>query len=158
MPRWLTPRLLMLFLLAVPGATGQVASPAGADQIAVGQIARIRVDWCKYLHAKQMEPEMALYAPDAVFLQPTAARVAGLPAIRALFVQVMAAVTSDPVLTSINLEVSGDLAYDSGEYSETLTNVATGQKTEAKGSYLMVLKRQPDGGWRIQQQMWSLYP
>jgi ketosteroid isomerase-like protein len=101
---------------------------------------------------------MALYTQDAVFLQPTGERVTGLAAIRSLFVQVMGAVTSEPTLTSVDLDVSGDLAYDSGTYSETLTSVATGAKTSAKGSYLMVLKRGGDGQWRIQQQMWSQSP
>jgi ketosteroid isomerase-like protein len=143
----------LLLLLVLPLAHAQKASVTPADQI--GQL---RADWCKFLHDKQLDPEMALYAEDAVFIQPAAERVAGLPAIRKLFVQVMGMVTSDPILTSINLEFSGDLAYDSGEYSETLTNVGTGAKSQARGSYLMVLKHQPDGKWRIQQQMWSQYP
>ena len=105
------------------------------------QIAAIRSDWCKYLHSKQLEPEMNLYAEDAVFLQPTGERVSGLPAIRKLFVAVMGMVTSEPVLMSVNLDISDNLAYDSGVYRETLTDVATGAKTQARGSYLMVLKR-----------------
>ena len=82
----------------------------------------------------------------------------GLPAIWKLFVAVMGMVTSEPVLMSVNLDISDNLAYDSGVYEETLTNVATGAKTQARGSYLMVLKRQRDGKWRIQQQMWSQAP
>jgi uncharacterized protein (TIGR02246 family) len=151
LPSRLSLSLLILLFFATQSAPEQV-QPSATEQIPA-----IRADWCKYLRAKQLEPEMALYAPDAVFLSPAEPRVVGLPAIRNLFVKVMAAVTSNPTLRSINLEVSGDLAYDSGEYDETLTDVATAARTEVKGAYLMVLKRQPDGQWRIQQQMWSVY-
>jgi uncharacterized protein (TIGR02246 family) len=150
LPVRLRPALLLVVLSFVHAAS-VFASPQT-------EIAAIRADWVKYLHSKQLEPEMALYAQDAVFLQPTGERITGLPAIRKLFTEVMAAVTSEPVMTSVNLEVSGDLAYDSGEYNETLTTVATGARSEVRGGYLMVLKRQPDGQWRIQQQMWSYFP
>ena len=147
---------LILFFVST-GAVFVAYGQASASS-AESQIAELRSNWCKYLHAKQLDPEMDLYAEDAVFLQPTGERITGLPAIRKLFVEVMAAVTSEPLLTSVDLEVSGMLAYDSGTYQETLTNVSTRAKTEVHGSFLMVLKRQNDGKWRIQQQMWSQSP
>lgn len=125
---------------------------------AAKEISAIRSQWIQFLHSRQLEPVVALYADDAVFLQPTGETIAGKDAIRGLFRQVMAAVTSDPTLTSMRIDSSGNLAYDSGEYRETLTNVATGAKTEAHGSYLTVLKHQPDGKWRIVEQMWSEAP
>ena len=51
---------------------------------------------------------------------------------------------------------SGDLAYDSGEYRESLVKLSDQTKAEVQGNYVMVFKRQPDGTWLIAEQMWTL--
>jgi ketosteroid isomerase-like protein len=62
---------------------------------------------------------------------------------------------SDLTLHSQNLEVSGDLAYDSGDFQEILTTKATGAKINSKGSYLIIFERQSDGSWKIVQQVFT---
>ncbi len=126
----------------------------------VATLAQIREAWVQDLHNKQLEPILKFYAPDAVFLQPTGERISGAAPLRALFQTVMATFQSDLTLHSRNLETSGDLAYDSGDFDETLTALATGAKIAAKGSYLIVYKRQPgpQGDWRIVQHVWTGAP
>jgi ketosteroid isomerase-like protein len=70
----------------------------------------------------------------------------------------MSTFNSDLALHSQNLETSGDLAYDSGDFQETLTITATGAKITSKGSYIIVFKRQPSGSWQIVQQVWTGTP
>ena len=70
----------------------------------------------------------------------------------------MAAFNSDLVLHSQNLETSGDLAYDSGDFQESLTTIATGAKISSKGSYILIFKRQPNGAWLIVQQVFTGTP
>jgi ketosteroid isomerase-like protein len=70
----------------------------------------------------------------------------------------MATFDSDLTLHSQNLEISGDLAYDSGDFQETLTVIASGSKISAKGSYIILFKRQPDGTWLIIQQVFTGTP
>jgi ketosteroid isomerase-like protein len=70
----------------------------------------------------------------------------------------MATFHSDLTLNSQNLEASGDLAYDSGDFQETLTNIATGAKIRAKGSYIIIFKRQSDRNWQIVQHVWTGTP
>jgi ketosteroid isomerase-like protein len=70
----------------------------------------------------------------------------------------MAAFNSDLTLHSQNLEASGDLAYDSGDFQETLTNTATGAKIASKGSYIIIFKRQLGGNWQIVQQVFTGVP
>ena len=108
------------------------------------------------MHAKQLDQILTLYAPDASFLPPTSARFTGQAAIRGLFKSVMDAVTSNITLHSIATESSGDLAYDSGDFQETLVPTAGGPNQEMRGSYVMVLKRQADGQWRIVQHVWTM--
>jgi ketosteroid isomerase-like protein len=67
----------------------------------------------------------------------------------------MATFNSDLTLNSLNLETSGDLAYDSGDFQETLTTIATGARLTSKGSYIIIFKRQPNGSWQIIQHVWT---
>jgi uncharacterized protein (TIGR02246 family) len=117
-------------------------------------IAKIRDEWAKNLHTKQLEPLVNLYATQAAFLTPTGERIVGQDAIRELCRKTMTIMTSDIALRSAVTDQSGSLAYDSGEFSETLVSVADGSKSESHGSYLMVFKRQADGQWLIVEQVW----
>jgi len=121
-------------------------------------LAKMREAWVQALHSKQLEPILRFYSRDAVFLQPTGERITGAGALRSLFQNVMATFNSDLTLHSRNLEASGDLAYDSGDFEETLTTIATGAKINAKGSYIIIFKHQPNGGWQIVQQVFTGTP
>jgi ketosteroid isomerase-like protein len=107
------------------------------------------------LHAKQLDQILLLYAADAAFLSPSGGRYTGRAGIRGLFKSVMDAVTSDITFHSIVTETSGDLAYDSGDYRETLVPVKGGPDQHFQGDYLIVFRRQTDGKWLIVQQVWT---
>ena len=51
--------------------------------------------------------------------------------------------------------MSGDLAYDSGTFRETLITRATGKRQESTGSYVTVYRRNKEGGWLIVEQVWT---
>ena len=89
---------------------------------------------------------------------PAANASPGSAALRTLFQNIMATFNSGLTLHSQNLETSGDLAHDSGDFQETLTTIATGAKITSKGSYIMIFKRQADGSWQIIQHAWMGTP
>jgi uncharacterized protein (TIGR02246 family) len=140
---------LTMALLFLGAAGSGASSPSIADEIA-----RVRSQWADDLRNKRLEEITALYAPDAAFLSGDVGRVTGRPAIHELCKTVMAAVTSNMVMHSVRTEHSGDIAFDSGDYEETMTKASDGTSQNSKGSYLMILKRQPDGKWLIVEQMW----
>jgi len=142
-------RLLVLAAAVLPAASYQKPSSA-ADAIA-----KVRAEWMKDLHDKQLDQFVMLYTPDAVFLTPNGQRITGRAAIRDLTRQAMDTFTSDLHFRSLASEYSCDLAYDSGEFHETLTLLSDKSTKEGKGNYLMVFKRQPDGNWLIAQQVWT---
>lgn len=49
---------------------------------------------------------------------------------------------------------SGDLAYILGSYTMT-TKAAKGTPATDRGKYLAVWKKQPDGSWKIEADMWN---
>jgi ketosteroid isomerase-like protein len=148
-----------------PGATAKSSArqtrmsvPLALQASTLATLAKLREAWVQDLHNKQLEPILKSYAPDAVFLQPNGDRIAGSAALRTLFQFIMATFNSDLTLHSVSLETSGDLAYDSGDFQENLTVIASGAKITSKGSYIIIYKRQPDGSWLIVQHVWTGTP
>jgi ketosteroid isomerase-like protein len=143
------------FLVIAALTLAPTAAPQASTIVA---LAKIRQSWVEDLRSKKLEPILKFYAPDAVFLQPSGERITGSAVLRTLFQNIMASFDSDLVLHSRNLETSGDLAYDSGDFEETLTTIATGAKISSKGSYIIIYRHQPNGDWLIVQHAWMGSP
>ena len=137
---------------------GLVSKKQPAKSVLTTKLSNVCSLWAKYWRQKELENVMSLYAPDAVFLTGTGDRISGRSAIRALFKTAMAGHTSDLTPRSLVTEVSGNLAYDSGEYLETIVAASGMAKTELKGNYLIVFKRQRNGRWLIVEHMWTDKP
>ncbi len=148
---------MALVVCAAIFAAGFFGSAAAQDSTVV-TVGKLREAWVQDLRAKRLEPILKFYAADAAFLQPSGERITGEAALRGLFQMIMATFDSDLTLHSRNLEASGDLAYDSGDFEETLTVIATGAKINSKGSYVIIYKRQANGNWQIVQQVWTGTP
>jgi uncharacterized protein (TIGR02246 family) len=147
-------RAIALFLFAgtclIPIA---MSSCNGASTSSTDAIVSAREEWAKSLHAKQLDAFVNLYTPDAMFLV-NGDRFTGRDAIRSVTKRAMDAFTSDIHFQSASTIISGDLAYDSADYNETLT-AANGIADPHRGNYLTIYKRQPDGKWLIAQQIWT---
>jgi uncharacterized protein (TIGR02246 family) len=153
-------RRLITTLFALLIATALLALPTLSTRAQKSSndsdpLAKVRAEWAAGMLNKQPEKVAMLYAEDAAFLKPDGTRITGRAAIRVLCKTMMAIFTSDITFHSVASERSGNLAYDSGNYTETLTNLSDGTKMTPSGTYLTVLKRQPNGSWLITQQMWS---
>jgi ketosteroid isomerase-like protein len=146
---------LALTTVLAPTFSSTAAAPQASTIVTLAQLREV---WVHDLRTKQLEPILKFYAPDAVFLQPTGERITGSAALRTLFQNVMATFNTDLTLHSQNLETSGDLAYDSGDFQETLTTIATGAKITSKGSYIIIFRRQSPGTWQIVQHAWTGAP
>ena len=136
-------RVLLLILIVLP----QVS--------AADPFEKLRQEWARDLHEKRVEAATALYAPYAVFVQPDGARVKGSAAIRKLYDKVTSTFDSSLNFSSERVEISGELAYDSGTYTETLVTRATHKSILSKGSYLTIYRKGKDRNWKIVEQMWA---
>jgi ketosteroid isomerase-like protein len=132
---------------------------AMAMQVAGGDgFGQLHDEWARNLHEKRVDASVAEYAADGEFIQPDGRRVKGSSALKQLFEMITKTFDSDLKFTSVRVEVSGELAYDSGTYRETLITRATGKRQQSTGSYLTVYRRSEDGGWLIAQQVWTGAP
>lgn len=122
------------------------------------KLSRVCGQWAEHWRQKKLDDVVALYAPAAVFLTGTGDRFSGREAIRAVFKTAMEGHTSDLTPRSLVTEASGNLAYDSGDYLETIIPASGVARTELKGNYVIVFKRQPTGKWLIIEHVWTDKP
>jgi len=100
--------------------------------------------------AKDLERLVSFYADDASVFMPGAPAVTGKDAIRESWGELFAAPGSSISFQPVKVEVSrsSDLAYCYGTYTMTV-NGPKGKPMSAKGNYVEVYKKQPDGKWKL---------
>ena len=142
---------------AVASAAGETNADTPQSSAAESErVAHVSEQWARLWSAKNLDAVLALYADDADFLPASGVRVTGRAAIRDLFAKALTDNNPDIHVQSKTTNVSGDLAYDIGEYQETITS--GGKTLSGSGSYLVVLKRDGAMGWLIVAQMWTDIP
>jgi uncharacterized protein (TIGR02246 family) len=90
----------------------------------------------------------SLYADDAVLLPPDHEPVQGRDAIGAFWRE---GTDEGLEVTNLTLEVDGNLGYLVGRYHLP----ATTEEPADSGKYVMCLKRQPDGSWKLTADIWN---
>jgi len=119
--------------------------PAGlseADRTAIRQADETDM---KMMNAKDWKGDLALYTEDAIELPPNQAALQGKAAIQA-------GDEAFPPFSnfqeqSLEIEGQGDLAYDRGTYSMTVTPPGAAP-IEDRGKYLAIWRKQADGSWK----------
>lgn len=163
----MVPRRLILALAAMLIAVAFETLPAQNSSDSAKEIATIREQWVTNWNAQKLEPIVKLYAQDAVLLPSTGERIEGRGAIENYLKRVMESSLHNLIVTSISVEDSGKLAFDSGNFQDTVkgggggiggkagvggkAGFGGGGSRQVRGSYLIVLKRGPDRRWLIAQ-------
>jgi ketosteroid isomerase-like protein len=130
---------------------GTTSSPGGRAEASARQVSK---DWVQACNTKHIDDLLELYATDATLIRSSVPPVRSLPAIRAFLVSLLEAGLGDVEMESLRLELLGDVAIDIGR-CKMLVPVAMGKRREERGKYLIVLVRQPAGGWKILADSWS---
>ncbi|MBN2099981.1 MAG: DUF4440 domain-containing protein [Dehalococcoidia bacterium] len=96
------------------------------------------------------------YADDAKVLPPNMPMVTGKGSIQAFwkFAMDMGAHLN---LDAVELAVDGGMAYERGVITTTM-QPGTAQEKITKGKYVTVMRRQPDGSWKLVLDIWNSDP
>ena len=119
-------------------------------------IRAVDVEWGRAASAGDANALTAVYAPDATLLPPNEPVVQG-EAVKKYNADMTNSFSGPFEITTTTVEGRGGLAYVVGKYRATLTPKKAGAKplpTE-EGKYIQVMKKQPDGSWKIVYEMWS---
>ena len=124
---------------------------SGDDEAAIAQI---RDGWGTAWKAADATTLSSYYAADAVNMQNHQPSANGAAEIKSADEAAFAEMApNDITITSEKLDITGDVAYDRGTYSLSVTPKAGGAAMTETGRYLVVLKRQSDGSWKIVEHM-----
>jgi len=148
-------RVLLLCVSALLAACSPPAPPtvASTAQSAAADERDIR----EFLHrieeifdASDLEAAASVFTDDAVISAHGAPDAIGNAAIR----EPMAQVKLGARFNTEEIRVLGDLAYERGTYTLTVSDKATGQVlSTAVNRHIHVLQRQPSGGWKTWRMM-----
>jgi ketosteroid isomerase-like protein len=141
------------FVFAFQLGCTQAPPPAPPDTRAADEqaIRSSEVTWVKEFAAKDVDKVVAHYADDASTMGTNAPLATGTAAIRSGVKDGFA----DPKFmldfhaTKVEVSKGGDLAYTQGTFTFTGTNPKTKKVMNEKGNYVEVYKKQPDGSWKV---------
>lgn len=107
-------------------------------------------DWAAAAQAKDAAKFVSVYADDAKVMMANAPDLEGIAAIR----EALPAMMQDPNFAlsfeadTVVVARSGDLAYEHGSYSMTMTGPNKKPAPET-GHYVVVWRKEPGGSWKV---------
>ena len=133
------------------------ASPAAAADTKIEQALRdLDAKWSAAAGAKDIDKTVSYYSEDAVLMPPNAPSAKTRETIRSAWKDMLT--TPGAAIrwkaTKVEVAKSGDLAYVSGTYEETMTD-ATGKPVNDHGKYVEIFKKQADGTWKVVADIWN---
>lgn len=146
-----------LVVMVILGACAQQPQPApqpveppdtrAADEAAIRAAVK---EWASAAAAKDADKFASFYTEDATLMLGNAPDVKGKAAIREAAAGMMqdANFALSFETTAVQVARSGDLAYELGTYSLTMTVPRTKKPATEKGNFLVVWKKQADGVWK----------
>jgi ketosteroid isomerase-like protein len=130
--------------------------PAPIDTKAIEQtIKNADAQVLKAVTAHDLTTLLTFYADDAVSLPANEELLVKHPDIQKSWAtRLIPGVSISWTPMYVDVAKSGDLAYILGSYTMT-TKVAKGKPVTDRGKYLAVWKKQVDGSWKVEADMWN---
>ena len=111
------------------------------------------------MRTKNIRDVLALYTPNAVFIEPSGKRYRGSNALRSLYEKVFATFDSDMVMKARRLSPGKHpkLCVESGTYDEDLRLRSNGSVHHYVGSYRFTYELQSTGQWLLSRMEWTVH-
>ncbi len=148
-----------VFVLALAGCMSGSDEPSdiSADLAAIRELHDADVAG---VLAGDMDALLALWSDDPMALPPEGEILVGREAIAAMLGAFEG--TADRPWETVEYSqdfnevmVNGDYAWDLGTVRTRMVHKATGRELTLDGKLLRILKRQPDGTWRVHRSAWN---
>jgi uncharacterized protein (TIGR02246 family) len=94
-------------------------------------------------------------AEDVIVMPPGMPAVSGRTATVAFMSAFLGQFDLRIQYVSEEIRVHGDLGFDRGTYSQTLTPKGGGEGNRESGNYLWIYLRRSDGGWEFSRVIWN---
>jgi len=117
-------------------------------------LARVIKGWVVAYNARSAKDTAAFFADDAILYPQNAEPAKGKAAIEGVMKHVFGLGQMEFTFTPIASSISGDFAYQTGAYVQTITP-ATGAPIEDRGEAIIIMKRVAGDEWRIIHDMYN---
>lgn len=153
-------RTAILFALIIASSSTAFAEPKGNDESA--REARTAIEAANTAFSAAFargdtKAVAAMYTSDAIVLPPDSEMIRGNEAIGAFWKTTRESGVRAAALTTVEVERSGDVAYELGKVSLTIQPEGKEPTTEV-AKYVVVWKRQADGSWKLHRDIWNSLP
>jgi uncharacterized protein (TIGR02246 family) len=138
---------LIILALVVGECHAAADAPAPAEDVAA--IKALFGTHMAALSAGDAAGVTALFADNGVMVPPDRGAMTGKEAIRWGLRQAFGLFSAKITGESLEAEVAGGWAFARRIYTMTLTAKTGGEQMEVVANWLDILKRQPDGSWKI---------
>ncbi|WP_192249501.1 YybH family protein [Mesorhizobium silamurunense] len=142
--------------MLVVAITALCLGPANA-QSAKDAIEASNAEYMKSLNSKDAAGVASHYAEDAVIFPPDMKRVDGRENIQKFWQGAIEYGVSDLKLTTVEVEESGDFAFESGAFSFKMPGKDS-KPVDGTGKSIVVWKKAQDGNWQIYRDIWNSDP
>ena len=142
--------IVTIFAVALIAGCSQTPAPPDTRKVDEAAIAAAGNALAQAAEAKDIDKCMAFYVDDPMLFVPGAPAVVGKDALRKVWQQFfnVRALKLETSGLIIDVAGSGDLAFERGSYSNTITDAKEKTTTET-GKLVLVWKKQADGSWKI---------
>lgn len=136
--------MAMVAVICAGLLTAAAAVPDG-----IGALREIEQQATAAATARDLDRLVGFYASDAVIVSAGRPPIRGRAAFLAHLEPLRRAVGFEARKTPQDIQVSGDLGYVRGVYSNRFTDPTTRRTETNAGTYVAIYRRQADGAWRI---------
>jgi ketosteroid isomerase-like protein len=147
---------LVLFICFALLSFAFVGTVAAGDTKIEQALSDLDAKWSAAASAKDIDKTVSYYSEDAIVMPPNAPSATTRETIRSAWKEMLttpgAAISWKA--TKVEVAKSGDLAYVSGTYKETM-NDASGNPVQDHGKYVEVWKKRADGTWKVVADIWN---
>ena len=155
MTRW----SLLTLTLTFAGVCGCAPGPRGTNRQAdVDAINKVRDNEVASLAEGHTEGIMTVFTNDALFTPPNEPQLKGNDAIKKWVDRILTQSTATARYTSSEIDVAGDWAIERYNGTMAVTPKKGGPTVEEHFRGVHIYRRQPDGTWRIAQDIWNAEP
>lgn len=139
----------ILASLAIAGSASAQTAQSAPD------VAKVRNAYLAAVNAGDAKAVAALYTEDGVEMPPNEAMMKGRAAVEKYQAGFLTAFSVKLSLTGIESMAAGDMAYDVGTYSQTITPKEGGKAMTDRGKYVVLMRRGSDGQWRVKYAIYN---
>jgi uncharacterized protein (TIGR02246 family) len=133
----------------------QVLQPQADAKNEENTVRQADMDWSKAAASKDVDKVVAYYAEDGAIYAPNAPIAAGRPAIKVAWTGMvnLPGFMVNWVPSRVEVARSADVAWSTGTY--TMTSSVPGSSTTDHGKYVAVWKKQQDGSWKVETDIFN---